>query len=142
LVLGNGRAGEPAATIDVANGNLRLGITPVLNTLTGFEVFNATGAADRIIDGGGNQEYRGGFGLDRYTFSAEFTGNDVIRDFNAEDRIFFSGFGSPLDSIDDLRNNATPDPSSGGTLIATSGSSSVLLAGVAKDSLTPAMFSF
>jgi hypothetical protein len=142
LVLGNGRAGEPAATIDVANGTLRLGSTPVLNTLRGFEVFTATSAADRIIDGGGNQEYRGGFGLDRYTFSAGFTGNDVIRDFNAEDQIVFSGFGSPLDSLDDLRNNATPDPSSGGTRITTSDSSSVVLAGFDISSLKSEMFSF
>jgi hypothetical protein len=140
LVLGNGRAGERAATIDVANRTLRLGSTPVLNTLTGFEVFTATGAADRIIDGGGNQEYRGGDGSDRYTFSAGFAGIDVIRDFSAADRIVFSGFGSPLDSFADVFNATTQ--TSGGALITTIGSSSILLAGFAKASLTSAMFSF
>lgn len=139
LVLGNGRAGEPAATIDVATGTLRLGSTPILNTLTGFEVFTATGAADRIIDGGGNQEYRGGNGADRYTFSAGFAGNDVISDFTAGDQIVFSGFGSRFRSITDVRNATTQ--TIGGALITTSGSSSVLLAGFSA-SLTSAMFSF
>jgi hypothetical protein len=139
-VRGNGSAGERAATIDVANGTLRLDSTPVLNTLRGFEVFTATDAADRIIDGGGNQEYRGGNGTDRYTFSAGHAGNDVIGDFSAADRIVYSGFGSPLDSIADVLNATTQ--TSGGAQITTSGSSSALLAGFAKASLTSAMVSF
>lgn len=141
LFLGNVRAGERAATINVANGTLSLGSTPILNTFRGFEAFTATSAADRIIDGGGNQEYSGGFGSDRYTFSAQFAGHDVIHDFSAEDRIVFSGFGNPLNSFADVLSKATRDLGSNGTLITTSSSSSVLLIGFSGP-LTTAMFSF
>lgn len=94
LVLGNGSVDKVGVEIDVANERLSFGDGGSgSNTLRGFEVFTATGGNDRIIDGAGDHDYRGGAGKDRYTFTAGLPGKDVIRDFSRDDRLVFAGFG-------------------------------------------------
>ena len=94
LVLGNGNVGEESVLIDVANQRLSFGAgISARNTLLGFEGFTATGGNDRIIDGAGDHDYRGGAGKDQYTFTAGLAGKDVIRDFSKDDRLVFAGFG-------------------------------------------------
>ena len=143
LILGNQRADERAAVLNVRFGTLSIGNAPSFNAFTGFEAFVATTAADEIIDGGGNQEYTGGGGRDMYTFAAQFAGRDVIKDFSVQDQdhIFLSGFGTSF-NFAQLFATATPDSASNGTLINLPGSSSILLMGINKNSLTSSMFTF
>jgi len=132
LVLGNGSVGEDAVEIDVANQ--RLISAGGSSSMLGFEVFTATSAADRIIDGGRHQEYRGGEGADQYTFTAGLAGRDVIWDFSAADRIVLAGFGKPLDTFAEVL--AATTQTAGGALITFDRAHTALLAGVATSSLT------
>lgn len=141
LVLGDGSVGEPAATLDLALGTLRLGAAPAIaNQVTGFEIFVGTRGADRFIDGVGDQDYTGGLGADRFTFSAARPGQDVIRGMAAEDRLILKGYGPTLDSFAEVQN-ATQDTAQGAR-IDLGGGSSLLLAGFAKASLTADMLLF
>jgi hypothetical protein len=137
-VLGNGSVGEEAVEIDVANQ--RLISAGGSSSMLGFEVFTATSAADRIIDGGRHQEYRGGEGADQYTFTAGLAGRDVIWDLSAADRIVLAGFGRPLDTFAEVL--AATTQTAGGALINFDRAHTVLLAGVATSSLTASQFSF
>lgn len=138
LVLGNGSAGEEAVEIDVANQ--RLIIAGGSSSMLGFEVFTATSAADRIIDGGRHQEYWGGDGADQYTFTAGLAGRDVIWDFSAADRIVFAGFGKHFYTFAQVM--AATTQTGDGALISHPKGQEVLLAGVSATSLTTAQFSF
>jgi hypothetical protein len=138
LVLGNGSVGEEAVEIDVANQ--RLIIAGGSSSMLGFEGFTATSAADRIIDGGGNQAYWGGDGADQYTFTAGLAGRDVIWDFSAADRIVFAGFGKQFNTFAEV--TAATTQTGGGALISHPKGQEILLAGVSATPLTTAQFSF
>lgn len=141
LVLGDGSAGEPSAILDLALGTLRLGAAPaVANQVSGFEVFVGTRGNDRFVDGLGDQDYTGGLGSDRFIFNAARPGQDVVRGLAAEDRLVLKGYGPALNSFAEVEA-ATVDTAQG-ALITLGPGSSLLLAGVAKASLTADMILF
>lgn len=116
----------PNAVLNVQAGTLRLGASPVLNTVTGFERFSLTSRNDTVIDArGSDQVYVGGAGADVFRFFTRH-GNDVIEDFAAEDRVRLPGFAY-LDTFEEIIGRMEASPF--GTLLWTSNSDSILFAG-------------
>jgi Ca2+-binding RTX toxin-like protein len=138
LMLGDGTPDEPTALVNVRDGSLRLGASPVVNVLTGFEIFVGTAGNDTFIDGAGDQIYAGAAGADLFRFSRGFAGDDVIRGLAVEDDIRFVGFGATLDSFAKIEAITTDTAS--GALITLGAGSTVLLEGFAKANLTADMF--
>jgi Ca2+-binding RTX toxin-like protein len=62
LLLGTGKLNEPGAVVNLALGLFGFGTGPLGNTITGFEQFDGTAAADLFTGGAGGQSFalRGG----------------------------------------------------------------------------------
>ncbi|MBS7791937.1 hypothetical protein KTR66_18200 [Roseococcus sp. SDR] len=79
----SGVYGGFGATVNLTTGRMTLGESP-LNVVSEFEHFIGTESADRFIDAGGPQVYRGGSGDDVFVF-APGGGHDSINDFTQGD---------------------------------------------------------
>lgn len=136
-----GAAGDLPMTMNVKRGTLKVGNSPE-NVLRGFEVFVAGFGDTTFIDGAGNQRYFGGLGTDRFEFGRGH-GNDRVEVFNGSsdlDVIALIGFGPAIDSFADVM--ARTQARDGGSVIATSATSSIFIGNLAPSQLTADMFIF